>query len=109
MDLPFSNNTQTNSLNQKDSDPARYDAIAAKLCDKRKLLEEKSHSNEVSQQEKEDLALLLIQIKQDMATFGISEIDYQAYLASKEVKETSSQEGQTVAAKSEEDVLVEPD
>ena len=84
MDITFFGDNQSTSPIEKDTDPAKYDAIAAKLCDKRKLLEEKAHSNALSQIEREDVAIDLIQIKKEMGIFGISEIDYQAYLANKE-------------------------
>ena len=115
MGLNFLNidqSSEQSSLVQKDSDPAKYDAIAAKLCDKRKLIEDTSHQNSLPQEERENLALSLIQIKQDMTIFGISEIDYQAYLASKEKEaalSSAEQDNTTTETASSVTTLVEPD
>ncbi len=79
----------SNSLIQKDADPSKYDAIAAKLCDKRITLEESLKTS--TNKEREDLALRLIEIRDAMKTFGITEIDYQAYVAQVESKKNESQ------------------
>lgn len=80
----FQKNQASNSLIEKDNDPAKYDEIASKLCDKRKTLEKNLENKELEQSVREDTAFDLFQIKKDMTIFGISEIDYQAYLANKE-------------------------
>ena len=71
----------TNSLISGEIDPEKYQKIATKLSEKRKMLEVKIKNLDLTAEEKEEAALDLYQSKQDMATFGISEIDYQAYLA----------------------------
>jgi hypothetical protein len=113
MDITFFDDNQSTSPIQKDTDPAKYDAIAMKLCDKRKLLEEKTHNSTLAQAEREDSAINLIQIKKDMEIFGISEVDYQAYLAHKEKQtnetlEESSQKNK-IAPESQSPLLIEPD
>ena len=71
-------------LIQKDADPARYDAIAAKLCDKRIKLETELLDTTLSQEQKDSHLEALLTIKNDMAVFGITEIDYQAYIMRKQ-------------------------
>ena len=73
-----------NSLIQKDTDPSKYDAIAAKLCDKRIGIE--ASLKNTNDKEREALAISLIEMKGTMRTFGITEIDYQAYVAQRESK-----------------------
>lgn len=69
---------------QKDTDPVKYDAIASKLCDKRQTLEQELAHPDIDPTKRDDIAMELLQIKQDLAMFGITEIDYVAYIASKE-------------------------
>lgn len=69
---------------QKDVDGAKYDAVAAKLCEKRKSLEEIVKSPDLSPLAREEAAIELVRFRESMRTFGITEIDYQAYLAFKE-------------------------
>jgi hypothetical protein len=59
----------------------RYREIADKLCEKRKALEWNLINREP--QAKEEYALELMRLKESMRTFGITEIDYQAYLEKK--------------------------
>ena len=73
---------------QKDVDPGKYDAIAAKLCDNRRDVEEKISSTEGT--EREELAIRLLELKKGMSIFGITEIDYQAYVAQKEKDTTKA-------------------
>jgi hypothetical protein len=73
---------QEKSLIQKDTDPQKYNEVAAKLCDKRKALEDGLAKETISPTNREDLALELIQLKKDLVLFGVTEIDYQAYIAS---------------------------
>ncbi len=84
-----------NSLIQKDTDPNKYDAIAAKLCDKRTIIEEDLKKSNDS--EREVLATHLIEIKDSMKTFGITEIDYQAYVAQRESKKIESLPPQNIS------------
>lgn len=69
---------------QKDADSAKYDAVAAKLCEKRKIMETTLKEGELPKEQREELALELMRLRESMKTFGITEIDYQAYLAFKE-------------------------
>ncbi len=80
---------EPNPVIAKDIDSAKYDAVAAKLCEKRKTLEESLTSAEMSPEVREESAIDLMRLKESMKTFGITEIDYQAYLAYKE-KEAES-------------------
>jgi hypothetical protein len=70
-----------NTLIQKDADPEKYSIIASKLCDKRKALEEELKNQNLEQSLREERAISLLQLKESMRTFGVSEIDYQTYLA----------------------------
>ncbi len=70
-----------NTLISGDVDPDKYQKIATTLSEKRKSMEQQLASTELTSAEREELAFDLIQIKQDMLMFGISEISYQAYLA----------------------------
>jgi hypothetical protein len=78
------NNQSEKSFIQKDVDPKKYDEIAGKLCDKRRVIEKILENKDIDQTTREDNALELIQIKKDLTLFGITEIDYQAYIANKE-------------------------
>lgn len=68
---------------QKDIDSAKYDEVAGKLCEKRRAIE-MEFKTELTEEVREEKALDLLQLKVSMATFGITEIDYQAYLAYRE-------------------------
>ena len=76
-----SNNKPANTLISGDVDPEKYQKIATTLCEKRKAIEKKLENKELESAMREELALDLYQLKQDMLMFGISEITYQAYLA----------------------------
>lgn len=69
---------------QKDTDAAKYDAVAAKLCEKRMAMEVTLKGTDLKEESREEYALELMRLKESMKTFGITEIDYQAYLAFKE-------------------------
>ena len=73
-------NQSSQPLIQKDADPEKYNLVVAKLCDKRKALESSLNDQTLDHVTREEMALNLIQLKESMAVFGISEIDYQAYL-----------------------------
>lgn len=60
-------------------DQTKVKVIADKLCSKRKELEERIKS--CTETERDILLLELLEKQNDMRTFGVSEIDYQAYLA----------------------------
>jgi hypothetical protein len=72
---------------QKDIDAVKYDAVAAKLCEKRKVLESRLKETEIERSVRDDLAIDYMQLKESMRVFGITEVDYQAYLAYKESEE----------------------
>lgn len=69
---------------QKGTDAAKYDAVAAKLCEKRMLIEVALKGTDLTDESREENALELMRLKESMRTFGITEIDYQAFLAYKE-------------------------
>lgn len=58
----------------------KYDEVRTKLCVKRRLLEEVTHDMTKDQITREDAAIDLVMLKDSMVAFGVSEIDYYAYL-----------------------------
>lgn len=80
----FPKEKPVNSLIQKENDPIKYDAVASKLCDKRIIIEEQLTTR--ANTEREAFTIRLIEIKDAMKTFGVTEIDYQAYVAQLESK-----------------------
>ncbi|MBP6948524.1 MAG: hypothetical protein KBC41_04185 [Candidatus Pacebacteria bacterium] len=60
-------------------DPVKVKEITEKLCSKRKETEDALKN--CSDSEKDSLALKLLEQQNDMRTFGVTEIDYQVYLA----------------------------
>lgn len=72
---PFSND-QNDPVSFLKND-TRYHDVSNKLCEKRRILEIKT--KECEGQEKEELLLSLIRLKESMRTFGISEVDYRIY------------------------------
>ncbi len=85
MDFATSSNGESlHTFIQKEGDSEKYDLIFKKLCGKRNLLEDTLRTTDLSTEEREAKALDLVQIKEDMLVFGISEIDYQGYLAKRE-------------------------
>lgn len=83
------------------ADELKYKEITIKLCNKRLDLEKKTKDPAISPTEKEETAIKLIELKSSMATFGVSEVDYQAFLE-KNSKSTEAH-GAKVA------LLIEPD
>ena len=82
MDLSsLLNKKQESTLIDQGFDPVKYEAIKTKLCTKRKLLEETLKQATLSNTERADHLSSLSLLTGSMATFGISEIDYQAFLA----------------------------
>lgn len=69
---------------QKDVDSEKYDAVAAKLCEKRRAIETNLKNPALTANLREESALDLVMLRESMRTFGITEIDYQAYLAYRE-------------------------
>lgn len=87
MDFTTSSNGESlPTFIQNNDDLARHKKIVATLCEKRFTLEEKIKDENLSLESREETALDLIQIKEDLTAFGISEIDYQTYLVSKEAE-----------------------
>lgn len=82
--IPTAKKDTPNSIIQKSTDATKYDAIAAKLCEKRHLLELSTKDETLSPSVREENALEVIRLKESMQAFGVTEIDYQAYLAYKE-------------------------
>jgi hypothetical protein len=80
MDLNFSSNQSSNT-----NDPitflkggGKYEDIKNKLCEKRKNLEQQITLT--SGNERDEYALDLMRLRESMRTFGVNEIDYQAYM-----------------------------
>lgn len=93
MDLDiFNDNTlhDPTAIIKRDGDAEKYNAIAAKLCEKRRDIETKLQNSELTGPLREEYALSLIEIKKDLVLFGISEIEYQAYLAKTPTPEESA-------------------
>ncbi len=88
--IPTIKKQEQNSVIQKDTDGAKYDAIAAKLCEKRKGFEDHLVSTEISQVDREETSIELMRLKDSMRVFGVNEIDYQAYLAYREKEKATS-------------------
>lgn len=67
------------SIIEEGIDPLKHAKILATLCSKRKLFEQTIANKEIN--DGGETVIALMQLKNDMALFGISEIDYQAHLA----------------------------
>lgn len=78
---------------QPEVDPTKYTKIVMTLCEKRKALE-LALQNNTSTDTGED-ALSLLQLKQAMSAFGVTEITYQAYLAKSNMIQEVSHEPAT--------------
>jgi heme oxygenase len=72
--------SDTNSVIQKDLDHEKYEKILRTMCDKRRAIENILKDTSLDATAREENALTLMQLKQDMTMFGISEVDYQIYL-----------------------------
>lgn len=84
-----------NPIIEKEKDPLKYTEMVNKLCLRRKELEKLLAEGNTPTQA-ETLSSLMF-LKNSMATFGISEIDYQAYLVNQEKEETKETESQTLS------------
>ena len=80
----FSSHARSGSMIEKDLDATKYDEIAEKLCSKRRSLEEELAKENLSQQQREETMRDLEESINTLRVFGISEVDYQAYLAYQE-------------------------
>lgn len=78
-------NNQGNSLIQKDVDREKYEKITKTMYEKRKAIEENLKGENLEASLREAYAFSLMQIKEDMRMFGISEVEYQIYLAKEPV------------------------
>jgi len=78
----FSSTSQDNntSLIQKDLDAEKYEKITRTMYEKRRAIEITLEDTTLDATVREENALSLMQLKQDMSMFGISEVDYQIYL-----------------------------
>ena len=72
--------SDTNSVIQKDLDHEKYEKILRTMSDKRRAIETTLQDTALDTTVREENALSLMQLKQDMSMFGISEVDYQIYL-----------------------------
>lgn len=61
----------------KDIDPEKHEKVVATLCEKRKLLEE---TVALKGDGAADAIVSLFQLKNDMLLFGITEVEYLAYV-----------------------------
>lgn len=75
---------EPNPIIQKSTDSVKYDAIAAKLCEKRYLLEHSLKDENIPLLVREENTLEITRLKDSMRAFGVTEIDYVAYLTYKE-------------------------
>lgn len=76
----FNTTPSPSTVIQKENDPVKYNEIRLKLCVKRSLLEETIKDTSLDQGTREDAAIDLVMLKDSMVAFGVSEIDYYAYL-----------------------------
>jgi lipoprotein NlpI len=79
--LPKKNDTLP--IIQKDVDAAKYDKVASQLCEKRKKLEDHLAQGELTDEDRAETLIEVARLRDSMKTFGITEVDYQAYLAYK--------------------------
>lgn len=84
----LSDNQSSPSIIEAGIDPEKHAKILATLCEKRKTFEQTIAIKEPN--DNGETVIALMQLKNDMALFGISEIDYQAYLA-KDTTQRSSE------------------
>ncbi len=73
----FPKQDDVHEIISKDSGVDKFQKIFSILCDKRKKLEE---TIELPNQANNELEQELKELKDEMKTFGISELDYQKYL-----------------------------
>ncbi len=75
----FPQQQNTADIISKETDGDKFQKIFTILCDKRKKLEESITTPDQTHLEADKLTLR--ELIEEMKTFGISEIDYQKYLA----------------------------
>lgn len=79
MDINIFPQQHTTDIISKETDADKFQKIFSILCDKRKKLEESLTAPD--QTHKDENEQVLKELIEEMKTFGISEIDYQKYLA----------------------------
>lgn len=84
----FNQQDSTADIIPKSSDGDKFQKIFSILCDKRKRLEE---SLAMPNQTNIELEQEFKELKEEMKTFGISELDYQKFLVLKAKEENKSQ------------------
>jgi hypothetical protein len=85
--IPAIKKADPNPIIQKDVDAAKYDAVASKLCEKRKKLEDHLKESTLSDEDRAETLVEVARLRDSMKVFGITEVDYQAYIAFKESEE----------------------
>jgi hypothetical protein len=81
--IPTIKKPEPTPIIQKDIDAAKYDAVAAKLCEKRKKLEDHLAEAVLTDEDRAETLIEVARLRDSMKMFGITEIDYQAYIAYK--------------------------
>lgn len=86
MDISFLTEETTEKIPVDSfTDEKKMSEIVNKLCEKRKILESKiANHNDINNEN----TLALLELIEDMGTFGIKEVDYQIFKA----KETTEQQ-----------------
>jgi hypothetical protein len=79
MDFDIFSSQKNNDNKAIFDDASKVQEIKDKLCKKRLDLE--SQSSTIKPESLQEYTLSLIELKKDMEAFGVSEIDYQVYLA----------------------------
>ncbi len=78
-ELLLSNAKKENALIEANVDPEKHEKIVRTLCEKRRAFEIALKNEESTTKETDALAFM--ELKESMRTFGISEVQYQTYLA----------------------------
>lgn len=86
----LSNNQSSPSIIEEAIDPEKHAKVLASLCEKRIVLEKIIANKEIN--DEGETVVALMQLKNDMTLFGISEIDYQAYCTRKALPEEIAKE-----------------
>ncbi len=81
--IPTIKKAEQNPIIQKDIDTAKYDVVASKLCEKRKKLEDHLAEATLPDEDRAETLIEVARLRDSMKAFGITEIDYQAFLAYK--------------------------
>lgn len=84
------NNPSPGGIFSGNDDPERFERIKKALCERRYEVEKILKDENITPEVREENALLLIEKKHNLEVFGISEVDYQAFLAKKDQEEQPS-------------------